>query len=241
MKIYFAIFFFIAFLVLATAQKKVPLSYKKKLKLSVEEPSDLAITLDKKFLIVSDNGYVAKVDSIGKIIEKSNFKGFDFEGICIVGDFFYVSDESPRQIHVFNLADLSYKKTIQLEYHGARNSGFESITYNTETEHFLLVSEKDPIWIKEYDKNFNLLSQYSFQEARDISAAQFYLNKLWLLSDEDMKLYRLNSSSMKVEKIFSINTILNPEGFYFDSSGKLCIISDDMQTIYFFDQINWNE
>ena len=84
------------------------------------------------------------------------------------------------------------------------------------------------------DSNFKINNQIDLSNiARDISSAYYYQNALWLLSDEDMMLIKLNPQTYEVIQKWSL-PVINPEGFTFDKDGNLIITCDDMQRIYFF-------
>ena len=69
--------------------------------------------------------------------------------------------------------------------------------------------------------------------SRDISAATFYKDHLWLLGDEDMTVYKLNPKNYQVLNSLKL-PVVNPEGLTFDTNGNLLILSDDMQLLYYF-------
>jgi uncharacterized protein YjiK len=206
-----------------------------KMRLKVKEPSDISYTKDKNYLVVSDGGTLLKLDISGKKILAAKQTGIDFEGVLEFDDLIYVSDETSRKIMIYDSKSLEFIKSYQLQLQRASNSGFESIAYNSKKERFILVTEKNPITIQEYSKDFVLQGEITFTSVRDISAASFYNGSLFLLSDEDHLLMKL-SDNYEIEKTWDIN-ILNPEGFCFDENNNLIIISDDLEMLYNFGKI----
>ena len=206
-----------------------------KMRVKVKEPSDIAYTSDKNYLVVSDGGTLLKLDNAGKVILKAKQTGIDFEGVLELNEFVYVADETARKVLVFDAKTLDYVKSHQLQLQRASNSGFESIAYNSKKERFVLVTEKNPITIQEYSKDFVLQAEYSFNNVRDISSALYHNGNLYLLSDEDHLLMKLRDD-YSIEKSWDIN-ILNPEGFCFDEKNNLIVISDDLEMIYNFGSI----
>jgi uncharacterized protein YjiK len=206
-----------------------------KIRLKVNEPSDIAYTKDKNYLVVSDGGTLLKLDNLGKIILKAKQTGIDFEGVIELENLIYVSDETTRKIMIYDATTLEYVKSYQLQLQRASNSGFESIAYNSKKERFILVTEKNPITIQEYSKEFVLQGEITFTSVRDISAASFYNGSLFLLSDEDHLLMKL-SENYEIEKTWDLN-LLNPEGFCFDENNNLIVISDDLEMLYNFGKI----
>jgi uncharacterized protein YjiK len=206
-----------------------------KMRLKVKEPSDIAYTKDKNYLVVSDGGTLLKLDISGKKILAARQTGIDFEGVLEFDDLIYVSDETSRKIMLYDAKTLEFIRSYQLQLQRASNSGFESIAYNSKKDRFILVTEKNPITIQEYSKEFVLQGEITFTSVRDISAANFYNGSLFLLSDEDHLLMKL-SDNYEIEKTWDIN-ILNPEGFCFDENNNLIVISDDLEMLYNFGKI----
>jgi uncharacterized protein YjiK len=202
--------------------------------MEVQEPSD--IVLNEKgngFYVASDNGYIAEVDLKGKLIRKSHYFGIDHEGITLKDNYLYIVDETTRRFHKWNLQFESVQ-IFKTDYHGGRNKGFESITWNPVKQRFVCVTEKDPVLIMEFDTNFQVLNEIDFSKfARDISAATFYDNSIWLLSDEDRTLFRCNANNYAIEKAFKL-PLINPEGIAFDNEGNLFVCSDDRERLYTF-------
>jgi uncharacterized protein YjiK len=203
-------------------------------KTKVQEPSDIALSASgNSFYIVSDNGILHETDLEGKIIRTAKHKGIDFEGVYANEQFVYVVDETPRKVYVYNTSDLSLAKTYVLNYNGGRNKGFESITYNQNKEAFVLITEKEPILIREYNHDFVLTNEIEFKGVSDISSATWHNGFIYLLSDEDMMVLKVSPDDYSVIDKRKI-PIVNPEGIAFTKDGKMYITSDDMERIYYF-------
>lgn len=202
--------------------------------LRVPEPSDIARDAETGHLfIVSDNGLLYETDAAGSILRKAAQTGWDFEGVEVKGGWVYVSDESARKIYRYDKRNLVVDRTYEVPYHGARNSGFESIAWNETKKCFILVSEQDPVTIYEYSEDFQQLNQQRFTAARDVSSARWMNGKLYLLSDEDEAVFQVDPTTYAPEARFDI-AVLNPEGLAFESDGKMLIAADDRQRLYFF-------
>ena len=84
------------------------------------------------------------------------------------------------------------------------------------------------------DSNFSITKQTDISDvASDISSARFYKNELFLLSDEDMTLIKVNPETFEVIQKWRI-PVINPEGLAFDKNGNILITSDDMQRLFYF-------
>lgn len=214
--------------------KPIKLSPEKFISIKVPEPSDICFSSkDNSYFIVSDNGFLFHVDSLGNILKKADFEGIDFEGVYLKDGKVYVVNESMRKVHRFDMDSLVLEETYVQTYGGGRNKGYESITFNEATKHFVMFTEKDPIYIHEYDESFNRIKEFEFKEATDISSATWHDGYLWVLSDEDMMIFQLNPTTYKVIQKWYI-PVLNPEGITFNNDNNIIISSDDMERLYFF-------
>ena len=203
--------------------------------LAIPEPSDLCFSFDKKSIfMVSDEGLLFETDKNGTIIRKANFEGVDCEAVFADEKFVYVVEETTREIKVFDLKDLTLEKTISLPYSGGRNKGYEAFTFNKSKNKYIVLTEKDPVYLFELDLEFKVINKIKLEKiARDISAATYHNNFLWLLSDEDNTVFKLNPNNYEVLKKWKIK-VLNPEGISFDENGNMLILSDDLKRLYFF-------
>lgn len=220
------------------AQKPIKIKPTKSFIIEVTEPSDICLNPHnpKHYFVASDDGYLHEMNREGKITRTADFKGLDVEAVCMMGDDLLVVEEFTRKINVFDSKTLELKRSIVIPYGGGRNKGYEAIAYNPLKDVVVLTTEKSPSWIFELDKNLNVVNQFEIKISRDISAATFYNDHLWLLSDEDRTVFKLNE---KYEVIQSwIVPVINPEGMAFDEDGTLLILSDNMQRLYFFNAID---
>ena len=218
----------------AMAQKPTKLKPTKWISIEIPEPSDICYHAETNtFYIVSDNGILFETDYDGKIIRKIKQLDCDFEAVFTDGQSIYAVDETHRDIYMY---DTNFKKTrvVNVPYSGAKNKGYEAIAFNKIKNNFVVITERDPITLFELDSNFKIINQTDLSNiARDISSAYYYQNALWLLSDEDMMLIKLNPQTYEVIQKWSL-PVINPEGFTFDKDGNLIITCDDMQRIYYF-------
>jgi len=233
MKVYLLLLLLSFFIQVGNIEKIKPVA---KYNIEVNEPSDIQYdSQSKSFWIVSDNGVLNECDLEGNLLRKAEFKGVDFEGVEIVGNYVLALDETDRKIHFFNKQSLKLEKTIQLTYGGARNKGFESIAYNDKSKEYYLITEKDPSYLFVYDENFHLKNQIELSISNDISSARWNNNKLWVLSDEDRKICLLDNN-YKIVKTYEI-PVINPEGIAFVND-DIYVVSDDLEKMYLFKTSN---
>lgn len=200
----------------------------------VNEPSDICLAPGGNSLyMVSDNGVLYETALDGKIMREAKFTGYDFEAVHSDNEYVYVADEMTRTIHLYDHKNLQLQRSIRVPYHGGRNHGYESITYNKKKNALILITEDNPIWIFELDNDFKVKNEVKFKGARDISAATWYNDHLWFLSDEDRTVFKINPDTYEIEAAWVI-PVLNPEGITFDQNGQLIIVSDDLSKLYYF-------
>lgn len=226
---------FILLAINCMAQKATNLKPTNWIATEIPEPSDLCFdSKSGNFFVVSDDGILFETDKEGKIIRKVKENDADFEAVYVDENNVYAVNERHRKIYVYNRVSLQKTKTITVPFGGGRNRAYEALTFNKTKNNFILVVEKDPITLLELDVNFNIINEIDLSKiARDISAAAFHNGHLWLLSDEDRSVLKLNATSYQVVEKWEL-PIINLEGLAFDNDGNLLIACDDMQRIYYF-------
>ena len=85
--------------------------------------------------------------------------------------------------------------------------------------------------IFEFGPGFTIKNEIELTVFSDISSATFYKGQLFILSDEDHAIARLNPTTYEVEARWKFD-VINPEGFFFSADGKLNIVSDDMAKVF---------
>lgn len=217
------------------AQKTTKIKPTKFISTAIPEPSDICYNPNSDtFFVVSDDGILFETDQEGKIIRSAVENDADFEAVYTDGTNVYAVNERHRKVEVFNSISLKKSKTITVPFGGGRNRGYEALTYNKSKNSFILIVEKDPITLFELDANFAITNQIDLSKmARDFAAASYYENFLWLLSDEDRTVFKLNPNTYEVVGKWEL-PLINPEGLAFDKNGNLLITCDDMQRIYYF-------
>lgn len=227
---------FLFFLCLAIAQKvaaqdkPIKIFPEKKIRLSIPEPSDLVWFAD-AWYIVSDNGYLYRCTEDFSTCEKTSITGADFEALAYDGEGLWVSEESLRLLHRYD-ARLQRLSTLHLQENGPLNAGFEALAWDPARRLLIGVTESPPI-IYEIENGVQKAFQHRLTVRGDISAATAHAGSLWLLGDESRKLYKLSLPSYQIERVFTL-PLVNPEGVAFDKEGRLLVLSDDRQTVYYF-------
>lgn len=236
MKSIFSLFLLWAGVYSSLAQASYPM-LRPTLKYSVKgmsEASEIVLAADgQNVYILADKAYVYKADMQGKKIQKIDVKGYDIEGATLVGDKLYISDENLRQVLCYNLSTQTLEKTHQLHYGGGANLGFESIVHLPLSNTFLLASEKSPCVFHEYSETFQLLNQFQIKGIREVSALCWYQNNLYVLSDEEATVYKVDLQKHTIINAWQV-PIINPEGLCFNKQGEMMIISDDMGKLFVF-------
>lgn len=220
------------------------LSLQKKIILPIKEPSALSFSSDLKTLwTVSDNnGSIYSLSLDGKVLGEYKTSASDLEGITAHTDLGSLGSlcvvlERLREVQCF---DHNWKVShkYKIPFSGQSNSGFEGITFNPDNQHFYIVNEKSPTSILELSKEFEIIKTHSISFAKDLSDI-FYDSreqKLWVLSHESQKLFKL-SLDFKIESQFDLPGVVQAEGVVVDSLNKKIMIVSDKDsafTIYTF-------
>lgn len=219
-------------------QKSTKVKPNKWINTKIPEPSDICgDSKTENFFVVSDDGILYEIDQNGKMIKKIVESDADFEAVYVDDNKVYAVNERHRKVCIYDRSSLKKVRTLTVPYGGGRNRGFEALTFNSSKNNFILVTEKDPITLFELDSNFQITNQFDLSKiARDISAASFHNNAVWLLSDEDRTIYKLDPFSYEILSKWLL-PVINPEGLAFDQAGNLLITCDDMQRIYYFNNL----
>jgi len=206
----------------------------KKFRSNVPEPSDIVYnTQHTGFYIVSDQGFLYETDTLGRITRKALHTGTDFEGVFADNEFIYVTDERTRRILVYDAATFDFIKQFEVSYNGASNEAYEGITFNTKKNCYVLAIEKNPVSVVELSTDFRKLGEFRINHISDISSICYHENFLYILSDEDQEITKLDPSDYTTISKWKI-PVTNPEGMCFDDMGNVIILSDKDQKIYRF-------
>lgn len=204
--------------------------------LAIPEPSDICYAAaSNTYYVVSDNGFLYETDAKGAILRKADYTGYDFEAVYVEGDKIFVSEERTRLVLEFDRLTLKKTHTYTIPDNGARNKGVESLTFLPSKNAFLAITEKEPKKMMEFTKEWTMSNTTTFQGVSDISAATYYNGALYLLSDEEHCVLRLNDD-YSIAQRYDL-PILNPEGLCFQPDGSLLVVSDDLQTLYHFPKL----
>lgn len=189
------------------------------------------------YYIANDKGGLYEVDGMGKIIRYKEM-GWDNEDVCFAYGHLFITDESARRIFEVDTQTLKTISEHVIQYAGPRNLGLESLAYVADKDEFVAISEKQPSVLFVMDKNFNVLSQFRIEGFDDISGATYYNHKLYIMSDEDHKIIKVDPKNLTPDD-FSWEEewdipIYNPEGICFDEDGTMRIVSDQCRRLYIF-------
>ena len=226
----------------AHAQPSPKMEYLKiesQVKLAIPEPSDASLSEDgSQIFIVSDNGILFATDLAGKVTKRFADEGYDYEGVFQRGSKIYVAEERTRKVHEYDMASGKRMGTHTIPFGGGRNKGYESLTFSKAKNCFIIITEKSPTVLLELTDDFGVRNEVELTGFSDISSATYYKEKMWILSDEDMTITRIDANTYATEQAWKL-PVMNPEGFYFSANGKeLHVLSDDLGVDYKFDATN---
>lgn len=206
-------------------------------KLSLPEPSDLALSIDGKSLwTVSDSiSAVYKISFDGHILKQIAVDGYDLEGVTQINDTtLAVILERDRTIVIVDTNGVELNR-VKINKSGELNLGFEGITYNSDNKHLYIVNEKEPGELIEIDENYDIVKETILTFAKDYSGINYNKdeNGFWIISDESSMLAKcdingnvINSFSFKLRQI---------EGVAVDKKNKLIyLVSDPEEEMYIY-------
>lgn len=200
----------------------------------VPEPSDMVFTSTGSLLVVSDNGHVAEIATDGSVIRMAEGIGYDLEALCVQRGEWLAVDERARQLIWLDSADLRVIRRLTVPYAGGRNKGYEALVWNPVKERYLLITEREPVYVFELDAEWRVTSEQVFdRQVRDIASATWHDGAVWLLSDMDRLVLRCDPVDLRITHRYVV-PVINPEGLAFDKNGILLVLSDDRQRIYSF-------
>lgn len=185
---------------------------------------------NKKLYILGDSGQLLISDD-----DTSSYFALDFEdseGIYVSDEHIFVTEERSRKVVILDKVTLKKIAEKQIPFSGRLNRGFEGITYNTNSKEFLVITEENPCQIIRLDKDFNTIAYHDLQisEASDLA---FFKNDIWVISDVNATIYKLDSNNFNVKESWAIN-VLNPEGITF-SENQMIVVSDNLEKIYYYE------
>lgn len=204
-------------------------------KIKVAEPSGLTLTTDKKYLwTVSDQNSTAYLITLdGKIIKSLKVNAPDLEAVTVINDTtIAVVSEISGEIIFLGYSDKELKR-VKTSFSNKENNGIEGIAYDRKSKHFIVLKEKNPAVLTEYDGKFKEISRKELKFASDYSGLELSAeaNELWILSDENKSLYRCDLDGKVIESFKT--SITQAEGIAVDSNGKkIYVVSDREEKLY---------
>lgn len=199
-------------------------------KLSIKEPSSASF-FDNKLFILGDSGdlFIYKKDSL---IASKSYDFEDSEGIYVDDKYIYITEERSRKIVLIDQLTLEIFSEFHVPFNGRLNRGFEGISFNKQKNLFVIVTEENPCQIIELNNDFSVF-KYIDTPFRELSDITWYDNHLWVLSDQESKVFKLDPINYKIIDSWDLK-ILNPEGITF-SKEKMIIVSDNLNRLYYYD------
>lgn len=200
-------------------------------RVDIDEPSDLAFADGKLYTVSDAHSKIYEIDDDGDVQDVTDVEGTDLEAVAIDSDGrFYVADESKAK--VWRLQDDGDRdEGFDIDVSDG-NSGIEGLTFDDDGH--MLVGQENPAKIIVLDKSGDELDRVKLDYADDLSALSWNPedNHLYALSDEEHKLFRLDSD---FDNITSWKLpIDHPEGLAFDGK-RVFIASDSEERLYVFE------
>ena len=213
------------------------IQYLKKYKLSLPEPSGLALAYNEDgfWTVCDNNSTVYKLDNHGKIVKKFKVAGEGIEGITVIDEqTIAVVLERTREVVILDTAGNELRRK-DLDLYGEKNMGLEGITYNPHNNNFYVLNEKTPGLLLQLDFELNELSSDTLSFAKDYSGIYYDRanDVLWIVSDESKLIAKTDLRGKLIEK-FDID-IIQAEGICIDKAGQnIYLVSDRKEELYVY-------
>jgi len=204
-------------------------------RLDMEEPSDLVRVGEKLFAVSDQHSKIYEITPDGDADEYVNIDGHDLEalGYDHTRNEFMIADELKAKIWTIN-EEGGRHDSIEIDNASDGNSGIEGIVVTTPDDRLFAVKEKDPARIYELKTDGTLVDSKKIDFATDLSGVSYNASDrhVYVLSDEDHSLFRLDSS-WNPDRAWKL-PVDKPEGLAF-SGNTLYIVSDSENRIYTFE------
>lgn len=205
-----------------------------KFKLNIEEVSDLKLHPNgTDFIATTDFGLIHHLDSTFEIQFTSPFQGDDFEGLCILNDTIYVSEDRDRQLILFLPDSLEFIRAYTVPFVMRNGDHIEGMIALPHTNRILLFSEEKPIEIFSYNPRSQTHEVISKDDLPEIASLDFWNGRLFALSDESPELIELNPTNLEIIGRWRIR-VNNAEGLCF-RNGYMYIVSDELRKAFQFE------
>ncbi|MGK9475701.1 SdiA-regulated domain-containing protein [Melioribacter sp. OK-6-Me] len=205
--------------------------------LNIPEPSGLEYdAVENKLWTVSDEtNCIYLLNRDGEILKRIELPDKDLEGIALVNDstLAVLSEERRKIVFVSKNGSIIDRKSAF--NNGIFNNGPEGIAYDRNNKTYWLANEKNPAMIIKYDSLFNEIERKEIDFVRDISGLCYdgTDNCLWMISDEDKKIFKLDMK-MNIMESFDTN-VIQMEGVAINHNDNVIyIISDREEKLYRF-------
>lgn len=203
-------------------------------RVDMDEPSDLAFHDGKLYAVSDRHSKIYLLDNDGDVRDVIDVEGVDLEAIAIDADGrMWIADEHDDKVRRVN-GDGVRQESIEVDFDGNNDSGIEGLAFDDDDDLYV-ANEKNPTRIVKVDtKTGEEKNRASLAFADDLSALAFNPDDghLYAMSDEEHKLWRLDSD---FEKITSWKLpIDNPEGVAFDGN-TVYVVSDAEERLYIFE------
>ncbi len=218
-------------------EPEIKLSLISQYSLSIPEPSGLSFFRSQnEFLTVSDEtNKIYAISNKGEVLGDFSFSGDDLEGITYdpIQKNIFIIEEENHYIFRLDTNGVELNRFPVDLYYEEINHGPEGISFNPETNHLFIVTEKKPGKLLEMNLNGEIINNYNLSFADDYSALFFdpIDQKLWILSDESKTLTRCDLTGKALNKY---NTgITKGEGLVVDPQNNMVYIVSDQENMMY--------
>jgi len=205
-------------------------------KLSIKEPSGIAVFDNHLFIVSDQNGTIYKTSLEGKILKKIKTNYSDLEAITInpITENFFIVNESKRSLIELDSKGKMIRKTKIKGKQKTKNNGLEGICFDTSKNKIYALNEKSPKQLLELNLKGEIKNKFELDFSKDVSGICFdaKTNSLWIISDESQTIFNISKKG-KLLKSFTIS-VEKGEGIAIYND-KIYVVSDSLNKLFIFE------
>ena len=207
--------------------------------LDIPEPSGVAYnSKNNSFMVVSDARQdIFIIDSVGTVKGTIPTSSSDLEGITLsqTCDTIYVVEETKKLVASYSAAGI-FLNSFSVNVATNPAHALEGITRNNTNGHLIVLNEKLPCMILEYNDSSEV-QRKEINYSIDISDIYFEeeVNIYWLVSHESRKIMKLDSAFNLLSE-WTV-PIVQAEGITI-VNGRIYVVSDSESKLYVFQKPN---
>ena len=184
------------------------------------------------FFVVWDEWEITELDENLKKLRKYKYdKNYDFESIICENNYLLTTNEKTWKIYKIDINSFKILKKYKIDWYKLDKKWIEGFTKIWEKKYIISTqTKKDNLLILEFrDNKFEVIEKIDFPYF-DLSWLDFYENTLYIISDENDKIFKYNLEKKEIMQKIKL-PLGNWEGISLDKSWKIFLSDDNGKVI----------